>query len=71
MQVTYEYSFRPARQKKAPKFLAGAEAESRGSEIVKKAYIIVLWVEKDQRRVEIKVTLYKRRNGRSMRLILL
>ena len=53
MQVTYEYSFRPVGQKEAPKFLAGSEAESRGSEIVKKAYI-VLWVEKDQRRVEIK-----------------
>lgn len=37
VQVTYEYSFRPVGQKEAPKFLAGAEAESRSSEIVKKA----------------------------------
>lgn len=37
VQVTYEYSFRPVGQKEAPKFLAGAEAESRSGEIVKKA----------------------------------
>ena len=51
MQVPYEYLFRPVGQKEAPKFLAGAE--SRGGEILKKTYIIVFWVEKDRRRVEI------------------